>query len=218
MTTKRYRFFLDPIIGQENWLNEMASKGFRLVSLSKWSYSFEKCHPNEYKYKVDIVSDKSNREASEYIEFLGELGLEVFKKNINYGKFSFGYARMRFYGKKGISFGTAPGNINKELLIIEKKNDGLELRTYSTVSEKITFYEKAQHSFLTADVIFALLLILGTMRYLGYDFGIIRMSNNEIVNSAVLILSSVLVLILTIFLIRYSIAIGKLKQERVTRE
>lgn len=218
MATRRYRFFLDPILGQEKWLNEMASKGFRLVRLSNWGYFFEECAPKEYTYIVDIVADKSKREASEYIDFLEELGLVVFKKNINYGKLSLGYGRMRFYGKKGISFGTAPGNVNKELLIIEKKNDGLELNTYSSVTEKITFYENVQRSFLTADVIFALLLLLGVMRYFGYDFGIIRMSGNEIFNGVVVSLVSVLILILTPLLIRYSLIIGKLKQEGITRQ
>lgn len=218
MITKRYRFFMDPIVRQEKWLNEMASMGFRLVSVSNWSYSFEKCTPNEYTYKIDIVADKSVRETDEYIEFLQGLGLEVIKKNINYRKLSFGQARMRFYGKKGISFGTAPGNINKELLILEKKNDGLELKTYSSVSERISFYEKVQRSYLTADVLFAILLAMGIMRFLGYDFGIFRMFGNEIVNSVVLILVSVLVMILTVLLIRYSITIGRLKKEEITRE
>ena len=56
MTKRVFRYFFDFLEGQERWLNEMASKGWRLVKCGQLYYEFEKCQENEYEYAVEFVA------------------------------------------------------------------------------------------------------------------------------------------------------------------
>lgn len=76
-----YRFFSVLMDTQENWLNQMAQKGYRLVKTGKMTYDFDECQPGEYQYAVEFVAQKSYKDEKEYRHFLEELGYKVFYAN-----------------------------------------------------------------------------------------------------------------------------------------
>lgn len=70
------RIFFD--IEKENeWLNQMASKGFRFIGKSWYTYKFEKCECNAYAYQVEKRSTFKGKENKEYSDFLSELGIKL---------------------------------------------------------------------------------------------------------------------------------------------
>lgn len=75
---KHYRFFGGFLDTQENWLNQMAQKGYRLIKAGKITYDFEECLPSEYQYAIEFVAQESYKSVKEYRSFLEELGYKVF--------------------------------------------------------------------------------------------------------------------------------------------
>src|SRR5690606_12573711 len=70
-------------------------------------------------------------------QFLEEIGIKYYEKPINIGQFSWGKARFRPFTNSGGRIATSKGMINKELLILEKKNDGKPFEVYSNIEDKI---------------------------------------------------------------------------------
>lgn len=58
MSKRCYRFFGGLLRTQTNWLNKMASEGFRLVRTGKLLYEFESCEPNKYEYCLEFIGRK----------------------------------------------------------------------------------------------------------------------------------------------------------------
>ena len=83
MSKKCYRFFGGLLTAQEHWLNKMSEKGYRLIRAEKMLYEFEACKPDQVKYCVEFIGQKSKANASDYHEFLEGMGYKVFYKNIN---------------------------------------------------------------------------------------------------------------------------------------
>ena len=83
MSKKYYRFFGGLLTAQEHWLNKMSEKGYRLIRAEKMLYEFEACKPDQVKYCVEFIGQKSKANASDYHEFLEGMGYKVFYKNIN---------------------------------------------------------------------------------------------------------------------------------------
>ena len=83
MSKKYYRFFGGLLTAQEHWLNKMSEKGYRLIRAEKMLYEFEECKPDQVKYCVEFIGQKSKANASDYHEFLEGMGYKVFYKNIN---------------------------------------------------------------------------------------------------------------------------------------
>lgn len=135
MTLRYYRFFGGLLNTQQKWLNNMASKGYRLVKVNKLMYEFEKSN-KEVQYNIEFVAYMSNDKLKDYIIFLEDLGYRVFTKNINLN-WSLGKIRLRPYGKP-----TTLGNYNKELLIVEKYNDGKVFQLHSTSADKAEYIIK----------------------------------------------------------------------------
>ena len=123
MSKIAFRYFFDFTEQQEKWLNEMAARGFRLVRCGKLAYRFEQCAPDEYQYCVEFVGEKSYSKHKDYKTFLADLGYRVIPKNVNLN-WSVGKARLRPWGEGAGMAATSPGTYNKELLIVEKRNDG----------------------------------------------------------------------------------------------
>lgn len=140
-----YRYFFWNIKKQEKWLNDMAGKGYRLVKVGKCSYTFETCKENEYQYCVEFVAHMSFHKSKDYSEFLKSQGYNVFYKNLNLS-WSIGKIRWRPYGVGAGQIATNPGSLNKELLIVEKRNDGELFELHSTVEDKISYYEPMRNS------------------------------------------------------------------------
>ena len=154
---KKYiRYFCGFIDTEQKWLNDMSSKGYRLVKTGKLIFEFEKCDPNKYQYYVDFVAHKSNSEVKKYKKFLEEIGYKVMTKNANLN-WSFGKVRLRLYGKGSGKIATSSGNFNKEFLIIEKPNDGKSFELHTTVGDKIAYYMPQRNAYLS---LFLLILFL----------------------------------------------------------
>ena len=78
-----FRFFGGFLQAQENWLNRMAGRGYRLVSVGKLGYRFQTCPPDTVEYRVEWIGHKSPQDARAYQQFLEELGYRVWVKNVN---------------------------------------------------------------------------------------------------------------------------------------
>ena len=76
-TVIRKLFFVWDFEKEEQWLNEMAAKGFGLVSVGFCKYEFEACLPGEYKVCMQLLEKMPRHpETQKYIEFIEETGAE----------------------------------------------------------------------------------------------------------------------------------------------
>lgn len=70
-------FFAWDFEKEEKWLNEMASKGFQLISVGLCSYTFEDADKENYTYRIELLENlPSNYESTSYIKFLEDTGVE----------------------------------------------------------------------------------------------------------------------------------------------
>lgn len=155
---KCYRFFGGLLDTQENWLNQMAQKGYRLIKTGIITYYFDKCKPGEYQYAVEFVAQQSYKSENEYKHFLEELGYKVFYKNINLN-ILLGKVRWRPYGKGMGQISTNPGSYNKELFIVEKKRDGKPFELYSTNLDKANYFKPLRNAWLAIAALFFALTV-----------------------------------------------------------
>lgn len=138
------------------WLNKMAQKGYRLVRTGKLEYEFEECAPGQYTYEIEYVGDQSFKSEQDYKEFLESLGYKVFYKNMNLD-YSTGKVTLRPFAEKGGRISTKKDTYDKELLIIEKENDGKPFELHSTPSDKISYYKRLRNPWLIMSAIFLIL-------------------------------------------------------------
>lgn len=134
---KKIRFFLNPIEGQEKWLNEKVTEGLKLSKVGRIIYEFKKCEPNQFQYAVDYIGNKSNTQRKEYESFLDEVGVTYYERPLNIGQFSIGRVKYRPYANKGGKLATSSEMINREILILEKEHDGKPFEIYSNIGDKI---------------------------------------------------------------------------------
>lgn len=158
MNKKLIRYFYDFIDTQQKWLNSMSEKGYRLVRTGNLTFEFEECEPNKYKYCVEFVAHKSNSEMKAYKRFLEEIGYNVMTKNINLN-YSFCKLRLRPYGLGLGKIATSPGNYNKEILIVEKVNDGKPFELHTTTDDKIAYYNVRRNTYLSLFLLSVLIFI-----------------------------------------------------------
>ena len=137
-----YRYFWSLAGAQARWLNKMADKGFRLVRTEKLLYQFEPCAPGRYRYCVEFVGHKSRADADGYARFLEEFGYRVFFKNINLD-WNVGKVEARPWAEPGGRLASNATTYNRELLIVEKENDGKPFRFHTALEDQIR-YRKAQ--------------------------------------------------------------------------
>ncbi len=78
MRFSAYRvFFTWDFEEEEQWLNEMASKGMNLQGVGFCKYVFEEGTPGEYQYHIEWLKNRpSHPESISYIRFLEEAGVE----------------------------------------------------------------------------------------------------------------------------------------------
>lgn len=143
MNKRVYRFFGGLLMTQENWLNKMAGKGYRLVRTTKAMYEFEECTAGQYQYKVEYIGQKSKRDAAEYVRFLEECGYRVFFKNINLN-WSVGKVEVRPWAEKSGRIATQASTLYRELLIVEKENDGKAFELHTTFEDRKRYYRAMQ--------------------------------------------------------------------------
>ncbi len=89
---RKYKVFFSVLEGQESWLNKMADKGYRLVKTSLLTYTFEACKPLEYRYRVEVIYDKTRKQQKDYQTFLKNLGIRTMTKNYGAGQLALGKA------------------------------------------------------------------------------------------------------------------------------
>lgn len=168
MSKKCYRFFGGLLNAQENWLNKMSERGYRLIRTGKILYEFEKCKPNEVKYCVEFIGEKSKENSKDYSHFLEDIGYKVFFKNINLN-YSVGKVRWRPWAEKGGRIATNATTFNRELLIVEKENDGKTFELHTSYEDKESYYYNLRSPWLLLLLMFSIFtvakrsLIFGTL-------------------------------------------------------
>lgn len=154
---RHYRFFGGLLNAQEKWLNKMSGKGYRLVHAGKLLYKFEKYEPNQKQYCVEFIGQKSKVSAKEYHDFLEDMGYRVFYKNINLN-YSVGKVRWRPWAEKGGRIATNSTTFNRELLIVEKENDGKPFVLHTTYEDRQNYYKIIRKPYL---FMFIISVVLG---------------------------------------------------------
>jgi len=119
-------------------------------------YEFDSCSPEQYQYAVEFIADKSKKDSQEYKAFLEGCGYKVFYKNINVS-YSVGKVRFRPWAKGSGKFATSSTTYNKELLIVEKQNDGKPFELHTTANDRIEYLKKWQNVWFTYFAMFALM-------------------------------------------------------------
>jgi len=156
---KCYRFFGGLLIVQANWLNKMSEKGYRLVQTGKMLYEFEECKPNQVKYCVEFIGHKTKDDAKDYYDFLEDMGYKVFYKNINLN-YSIGKVRWRPWAEKGGRIATNNSTFNRELLIVEKKNDGKPFELHTSFEDKENYYRNLRNPWLLILLMFVIFTVM----------------------------------------------------------
>ncbi|WP_312833652.1 DUF2812 domain-containing protein [Sedimentibacter saalensis] len=209
---KKFRIFLNPIEGQEKWLNEKAAEGLRLLKVGRFFYEFEQCKINQFQYAVDYIGNNSNAQRKEYESFLDEVGINYFEKPLNIGQFSFGKVKYRPYANKGGKLATSWGMINRELLILEKECNGKPFNIYSNAEDKIQALKERRKPHI---YLFILILLMGgyftfAKRYM-LDAAYMN-SQNSFSNSVVTLLLGVMGTITIARMVQLSLSIKSLKE------
>lgn len=166
MNKKIYRFFGGLLTAQENWLNKMSEKGYRLIRTGKLLYEFEECKPGQFQYCVEFIGQKSKENAQNYHDFLEEMGYSVFYKNINLN-YSVGKVRWRPWAEKGGRVATNATTFNRELLIIEKENDGKPFELHTSYEDKESYYSNLRNPWLLLLLMFAVFTVVNQSVILG---------------------------------------------------
>ena len=156
MSRKCYRFYGGLISLQENWLNKMAENGYRLIRAGKLLYEFEECRPGQYQYCVEFIGQKSRKSADDYASFLEDCGYRVFFKNINLN-WNVGKVEVRPWAEPGGRIATNSTTFNRELLIVEKENDGKPFELHTTYEDKQVYYKSMRRPWLFLFIVFAVL-------------------------------------------------------------
>lgn len=212
---RKLKLFLNPIEGQEKWLNEKAKEGLRLSKVWRFIYEFEKCKPNQYQYAVDYIGNKSDTERQAYESLLGELGIRYYEKPLNLGQSSVGKIQYRPYANKGGKWATSRGMINRELLILEKENDGKPFNIYTNTRDKIMALQERRkpHFYLMNFVLLMELYIYFIGRSL-MDISYLSNGNTCFSNStALLLLLGVIGVISIVRTVQLSLSIKTLKEK-----
>lgn len=162
MRKKYYRFFWGFLDKQKNWLNEMSDKGFRLVNTGRAWYEFEDCEPKKYRYTVEFVGEKSKQSAKEYASFLEDCGYRVLFKNLNLD-YSVAKAVFRPWADKGGRIATTAGSYNKELLIVEKENDGKDFELHTDENDIKEYKKTVRKPWLFSGITISFVLVFAVV-------------------------------------------------------
>lgn len=166
MNKKFYRFFGGLLTAQKNWLNKMSEKGYRLIRTGKLLYEFEECKPGQFQYCVEFIGQKSKENAQNYHDFLEEMGYSVFYKNINLN-YSVGKVRWRPWAEKGGRIATNATTFNRELLIVEKENNGKPFELHTSYEDKESYYSNLRNPWLLLLLMFAVFTVVNQSVILG---------------------------------------------------
>lgn len=153
---KRYRYFWSLLGAQARWLDKMSDRGLRLVRTEKLLYEFEPCDPGEYRYCVEFVAHLSRDKAEDYACFLEDCGYRVWFKNVNLD-WNVGKVEARPWADPGGRLASNATTYGRELLIVEKKNDGKPFRLHTSCEDKVLYYRAQRRPALFLFVVMAIL-------------------------------------------------------------
>lgn len=135
------KFFWLFFTSQEQWLNKMSDEGWRLAGTTAGGYEFEACEKGKYRYKVAYIANRSAESAEAYVKSLEECGYHVWFKNANLN-YSTGKAEVRPWAEEGGRIATEKTTLHKELLIVEKENDGRKFDLCATFEQRYGSYAR----------------------------------------------------------------------------
>ena len=73
---KKFKLYYDKD-KEEAFLNDMSANGHAMKRFFLGMYTFEKCQPNEYTYRVDLISDKTVEQRNELYDLIRDSGGEL---------------------------------------------------------------------------------------------------------------------------------------------
>ena len=211
---RKFKIFLNPIEGQEKWLNERVSEGLRLSKVGKLFYEFKRCKPDQYQYAVDYIGNKSNAERKDYENFLEDIEITYYEKPINLGQFSIGRVKYRPYANAGGKLATSSGMINRELLILEKENNGKPFNIYNNIEDKILALKERRkpHIYLSVFIIIMGFYINLIEKPL-IDFSLWSNRNNLLDKTTISIFLGLIGMIAIVRIVQLSLSIESLKDK-----
>ncbi len=159
MNKTERRFFGGAIESQERWLNRKAGEGWRLVKTGKINYEFEQVEADSFEYRVEYIGGKTREWGEDYAHFLEECGYRTFFKNINLNT-SVGKVIWNPVAEKGARLMSVNTTLGRELLIVEKRNDGSPFHLHTTTADRITYYKTLRKPWLFYCFVFAVLAVL----------------------------------------------------------
>lgn len=136
-----YRYFAGAMGSQEKWLNKMAAAGWQLVRTGRLAYEWTSCTPGQFQYKVEYIGNRSFQNMESYTRFLQTCGYRTFYKNINLN-WSAGKVVARPWAEPGGRIASSAGAYNRELLIVEKPNDGRPFELHTTFADRADYYRQ----------------------------------------------------------------------------
>lgn len=154
------KFFWLFFTSQEQWLNKMSDEGWRLAGTTISGYEFEECEKGKYRYKVAYIANRSKEGAEEYAKTLEDCGYRVFFKNANLN-YSTGKVEYRPWAEEGGRVATEKTTLHKELLIIEKENDGTGFSLCPTFEQHYESYNRLRLWGIIGLIVALILAIIG---------------------------------------------------------
>lgn len=204
-----FRYFFDFLDGQEKWLNSMAERGYRLKNCGRISYTFDRCKRDEYEYAVEFIGDQSYSKAKDYSRYLEEMGLRVLTKNINLN-FSCGRMKWRPYAKGMGQMATAPGSLNKELLIMEKRKDKRPFELHTDAQDRLKVYKAVRRT-----CFWAVLMMFGLVAVTFVPGGLFQ---SAAVMGILRLILSVIGFLFAVPAVKYTLLVNRLNTESKTFE
>ena len=94
------------------------------------------------------------------------MGYKVFYKSINLN-YSIGKVRWRPWAEKGGRIATNATTFNRELLIVEKANDGKPFELHTSYEDKESYYSNLRNPWLLMVLMFAIFTVANRSIVLG---------------------------------------------------
>lgn len=154
----KIKFFADPIEEIKPWLNKIGGEGYRLVSVNKYVFKFEKTDKRYY-YDIEFLGGNPSKENREYIEMLLASDHNTFIAPLNQGQVAFGKVRIKPFARGTGQRATPFGNYGKEILIIESEEE-LEKVIHTNYSDVAAHYEMTRNGYGQGMLMLVVVLII----------------------------------------------------------
>ena len=140
-------------------LKQLASQNAGLANIEISDKNIKAFSRVAKKYHVDFALKKdTSAEQPRYANFLEDMGYKVFFKNINLN-YSVGKVRWRPWAERGGRIATNTTTFNREILIVEKANDGKPFELHTSYDDKEKYYRNLRNPWLFLLLMFALFAV-----------------------------------------------------------